>query len=272
MASASIATFAGTGDEGYSGDGGAATAAKIDNPIDVAADSAGNLYISDYFNNAVRKVTPGGTISTIAGGNFNSDPPFGDGGPASSAFVSPEHLTIDARNDDLYIADDYSSRIRKIDARSGIISTVAGSGTAYYVDADFTGDNGPAKDAKLNFPFQGSGVFVDSNGNLFISDTSNNRVRAVFACAAVAAPQITAPANGATNASTAPTLSWNAVPGAFRYDVRVDTISPPARVIASDLTETTFTPSNLGAGTKYFWSVTAKGDPFCPAFPRLRQL
>ncbi len=261
-----VSTFAGVGgDPGNAGDGGPATAAKIGYPNRAVADSAGNIYISDYYNNAIRKVTRDGIINTIAGGSSTFTPPFGDGGPASQAQLSPVHIAIDARNDDLYIADDYSSRIRKIDARTGTISTVVGSGTAYFQDADFSGDNGPAKDAKLNFPFTFGGVVLDTVGNLFVSDTFNNRVRAAFACISVAAPQLTAPSNGATNAPTAPVLNWNSVSGAFRYDVRLDTTSPPARVIASDVTETSFVPSNLSAGARYFWSVTAKGDPFCPA-------
>ena len=259
-----ITTFAGTGTEGFTGDGGPATAATLAYPIHAVADKAGNVFIADYFNNAVRKVAKDGTITTIAG-HHDLPAPFGDGGPALQAYVEPTHMAIDARNGDLYIADDYSSRVRKINASSGIITTVAGSGTAYYIDADFSGDNGPAKDAKLNFPFQLSGVVVDGSGNVFVADSTNNRVRAVYTCVSVAAPQLTAPANGATNASTAPVMSWSAVRGAFRYDVRLHTVSPPGRVIASDLTETSFSPSNLQSGARYYWSVTAKGDQFCPS-------
>src|SRR5437867_7016001 len=261
-----IYTFAGVGGEaGYAGDGGPATAATLGYPTSAVADAAGNVYISDYYSNTIRKVTRDGIIRTIAGGSSDFTPPFGDGGPASMAQFSPAHLGIDPRNDDLYINDDFSSRVRKIDARTGIISTVIGSGTAYYVDADFSGDNGPARDAKLNFAFTFSGVAIDGSGNVFVTDTFNNRVRAAFACATVAAPQLTSPANGATNAATAPLLSWNAVKDAFRYDVRLDTVSPPVRVIASDLTETSFSPSNLQSGARYYWSVTAKGDQFCPS-------
>jgi sugar lactone lactonase YvrE len=259
-----ITTFAGNGQVGLSGDGGPATAAMLNYPVAVDADAAGNVYISDLFNNVIRKVASNGTISTFAGDPSASNTVLGDGGPALKAFISPEHMTI-APNGDLYFADWYTSRIRKIDAGSGIITTVAGSGTAYYIDADFTGDNGPATDAKLNFPFNWGGVALDSGGNLFISDSANNRIRAVFACVSMAAPQLTAPANGSTNAATAPSLTWNDVPGAFRYDVRLDTVSPPVRVIASDLTEVSFAPSNLQSGTQYYWSVTAKGDQFCPS-------
>lgn len=255
-----ITTFAGNGKEGFAGDGGPATAAELDTPVSVVSDAAGNIYISDYLNSAIRKVTHDGVINTIAGHVAESGPPFGDGGPAAQAYVSPEHMTVDAAGN-LYIADDFSSRIRKIDAKTGIISTVAGAGTAYYIDADFAGDNGPANQALLNFAFELSGVAVDPAGDLFISDSANNRVRAVYACVNVAAPQLTQVPNG----TVAPALTWTPVSGAFRYDVLLDTVSPPQHAVASDFTETSFSPSNLASGTTYYWSVTAKGDPFCPS-------
>jgi sugar lactone lactonase YvrE len=263
-ATKTVSTFAGNGKEEYTGDGGAATAAGIRGPRQVVFDGSGNAYISDSDNGLIRKVTPGGTISTFAGGG-SDQPPFGDGGPASQSSLAPGHLAIDRTRGRLYVTDTSSSRLRVIDLTSSTISTVAGSGTFSYIDADFSGDNGPAKDARLNFPFNLSGVAVDRTGNLFIADSNNNRVRGVFACVPLAPAQITAPANGAININTTPSLSWSSVPAAFRYDVRLDTFSLPARVIASDVTETTFTPSNLTPGTKYFWSVTAKSDPFCPS-------
>src|SRR5207253_9948042 len=158
----------------------------------------------------------------------------------------PAYVAIGRDRDKLYIGHASASRLRVVDLATSTINTVAGSGTFSYVDAHFTGDNGPAKDAKLNFPFQQRGVAVDRTGNLFISDSNNNRVRAVFACVQVAAPQLTNP----LNPGTAPSLSWSSVSGAFRYDVRLDTNNPPVRVIASDLTETSFTPSNLAPNTK----------------------
>ncbi|MDQ6799521.1 MAG: hypothetical protein M3041_01650, partial [Acidobacteriota bacterium] len=254
-----VSTFAGNGKSELSGDGGPANAAGLSGPMQVVFDASGNGYISDSANNLIRKVTAGGTISTFAGGG-NDQPPFGDGGPASQANFTPGHMAIDRARGKLYFADTSASRVRVIDLATSTISTVAGAGTYPYVDADFSGDNGPAKDAKLNFPYNLSGVAVDRAGNVFVSDSNNNRVRAVFACTAVTAPQLTNP----TNPGTTPSLSWSDVRGAFRYDVRLDTNNPPVRVIASDLTETSFTPSNLSPNTKYFWSVTAKGDPFCP--------
>ncbi|HEY6137405.1 MAG TPA: SMP-30/gluconolactonase/LRE family protein [Thermoanaerobaculia bacterium] len=254
--------FAGNGTEGFGGDGGKAVDAMLDFPEDVAADSLGNVYISDSVNSAIRKVTPDGGISTIAGHVDDAGPSFGDGGPAAQASMFPAHLEIDARNDDLYIADAYSSRVRKIDAKTKIISTVIGSGTAYFVDADFTGDNGPATAAKLNFPFDLSGVAISASGDIYVSDSRSNRVRAAFACTSVAAPALTAPSAGAS-VSTSPALAWNRAAGAFRYDVLLDTVNPPAKVVLADTDETSFSPANLQPSTPYFWRVIAKGDPFC---------
>ncbi|HWS72836.1 MAG TPA: hypothetical protein VN605_12015, partial [Thermoanaerobaculia bacterium] len=168
-----ITTVAGTGTAGFGGDGGAATQAKLDTPYDVAVDRRGNVFISDNANGAVRRVDAAtGTITTIAGGmppqSGNSN---GDGGPASMALISPVQLTIDPKNDDLYVADGNGYRLRRIDAQTQTITTVAGSGVAYF-DTDFSGDNGPAKSAKLNFSFDTSGVAIDASGRLFIADTT----------------------------------------------------------------------------------------------------
>jgi len=245
-----IATFAGTGEAGFSGDSGPAKAAKLSGPVDVAADKNGNVFISDAANNRIRRVTPDGNIATF----------YGDGDEGT---LSPAHMLAHPVTGDLYVADVYHSRVQKIDASTRTLTTFAGSGTAYYIDPDFSGDNGPATAAKLNMTFEISGVAVNSKGDLFVSDTRNNRVRVVYACTSVAVPQLSAPADNAASVSTAPTLAWADAAGAFRYDVKLDTVTPPQRVVASDVSETTFTPSNLQPATKYYWSVTAKGDPYC---------
>lgn len=262
-ATQTIHAFAGNGSDGFGGDGGAATAASLSAPVRAVTDLSGNVIIADSGNAALRKVTPDGGISTILRGISVTDPNLGDGGQASDAYAGPAHIAIDARNGDIYIADRGTLRVRRIDAATGKISTIAGTGTSY-VDAGFSGDDGKATDAKLNFPFGLGGVAVDRSGNVFVADSRNNRVRAVFACTAVAAPAQSAPAEGAQT-SIAPSFSWGAVAGAFRYDVRLDISSQPSRVVAADVSETSFTPSNLAPGTKYFWQVVAKGDPFCPS-------
>ena len=163
-----ITTYAGDGTYGFSGDGGPATSAMLAAPEGVAEDTAGNLFIADSWNSNVRKVTPGGVISTVAG---NGNPGYsGDGGPAASAMLNyPTGVAVDAAGN-LFIADYGNDRIRMV-TPSGIISTVAGNGTA-----GFSGDGVPANSAQLNGP---TGVAVDAAGNLFIADEHNNRVREV---------------------------------------------------------------------------------------------
>jgi sugar lactone lactonase YvrE len=201
-----IETVAGNGSFGSTGDGGPAIEASLASPRAVAVDTDGNLFIADRFNlrkvdtsgiitafpftgaffnarglaidetgnlyvsvgHRVRKVDPSGLITTVAGNG--SDGFSGDGGPATSASLNaPSGLAIDAAGN-LYIADKWNHRIRKVDI-SGIITTVAGDGTR-----GFGGDGGPAIDAYLNSPV---GVAVDADGNLYIADLNNSRIRKV---------------------------------------------------------------------------------------------
>ena len=170
-----MTTIAGTAIKGFAGDGGPATAAQLNVPADVVVDAAGNLYISDSNNNRVRKVTPEGTITTAAGtgaAGFS-----GDGGPATSAqLYIPTGLALDAAGN-LYIADTFNQRIRKVDP-SGIITTVAGTGVK-----GFFGDGGPAASAQLSAP---NDVALDAAGSLYIADAGNNRVRRVRAAPVLA--------------------------------------------------------------------------------------
>lgn len=163
-----ITTVAGNGSYGFSGDGGPATSATFRDPSGVAVDGAGNLFVADQANCRIRKVTPGGTITTVAG---NGTVGFsGDGGPATSASLrGPASVAVD-RAGNLFIADTYNERIRKV-APDGTITTVAGSGAT-----DFSGDGGPATSAGFRDP---CGVAVDGAGNLFVADTSNHCIRKV---------------------------------------------------------------------------------------------
>lgn len=154
---------------GYAGDGGLATVAELWLPYGVAVDSSGNIYISEYGDSRIRKVTKSsGKILTIAGnGTYGF---AGDGGSAGTAeFANPWGLCVDG-NGNVYVADLWNYRIRKI-ASGGQISTVAGNGNTSY-----SGDGGLAIKAQLNGP---QAVAVDSSGNVYIADTANNRVRQV---------------------------------------------------------------------------------------------
>ena len=164
-----ISTIAGNGTGGYSGDGGAATSAEVE-PVGVAVDSSGNVYIVDQFNQRIRKVTAStGIISTIAGNGTRGY--SGDGGAATSAELNyPSGVGIDSSGN-VYIADTQNDRIRKVTASTGIISTLAGNGTA-----GNSGDGGAATSGELNYP---SGVGVDSSGNVYIADSGNERIRKV---------------------------------------------------------------------------------------------
>jgi len=150
---------------GYSGDNGLAINAQLNGPADVALDAAGNLYITDYFNNVVRKVSAG-VITTVAGGpqGFIGD----NGAPTSALLLSPMYSATGPAGE-VYIVDSGHNVVRKV--ADGLITTVAGTGTPGY-----SGDNGAATSATLNAP---AGVAVDSAGNLYISDSGNSVVRKV---------------------------------------------------------------------------------------------
>jgi lysophospholipase L1-like esterase len=157
----------GQGVQGYSGDGGLATKAKLNAPTSVALDTAGNLFIDDSGNNRIRKVDTHGKIKTVAG---NGTPDFsGDGGAATNATLNSPAWVVVGTSGELLISD--NQRIRKVDS-SGIITTVVGNGTQGY-----SGDGGTATNAELNSP---GGITVDADGNLFIADTQNECVREVF--------------------------------------------------------------------------------------------
>lgn len=175
LATGVITTLAGGGTPGAIGDGGPATSATLVFPssahVGLAADNDGNVYITDYGNNRVRKVNSAGVISTVAGAGALGNSGFsGDGGPATAALLnSPSGVALDAQGN-LYIADTGNGRIRKVDT-AGIITTVAGRGNGITL-----GDGGPALNAQF---FNPSDVAVDAQGNIYVADVGNGKVRKI---------------------------------------------------------------------------------------------
>lgn len=166
-----ISTVAGTGNQGYTGDGGLAVNATFMHPWSIAVDSAGNLYIADS-NNVIRKVNAAdGIISTVAGGGVG-----GDGSVATAADLhDPVGIAVDS-NSNLYITS-YDNKIRKVTAATGLIATIAGTGTAGY-----SGNGGTATSAQLNEPGR---VVIDSGGNLYFNDGGNFVIRKIAASSGI---------------------------------------------------------------------------------------
>ncbi|MCH8823981.1 MAG: hypothetical protein IH984_10775, partial [Planctomycetes bacterium] len=220
-----ISTIGGTGVQGYGGDGGAATAALLDTPSGIAVDSGGNVIFSDTVNQRIRKITPGGTISTVAGtgaGGF-----AGDDGPATDAKIkSPHGIAIDD-SDNIYFADTDNSRIRKF-TDGGTITTVAGIGQAGY-----SGDGGFATSAKINKP---KGLWVVDNGastgpvgfdTIFGSTQSGVHQKQI-------ATQVTVPQGGFVDSITAYQAGGNNKK--VRYAIYTDSAGEPDALIAETAT------------------------------------
>ena len=163
-----ISTFAGTGTAGSTGDGGQATAATFNATHSIWSDASGNTYIADVNNHKIRIVNPAGIVSTFAGTGVAGS--SGDGFPATNATIQSIFSIVTDATGNLYFADNVSNRVRMINT-SGIISTIAGTGTAGSL-----GDGGPATAAQLSGP---GGLSFDQVGNLFIGDGNNNKVRKI---------------------------------------------------------------------------------------------
>ncbi len=166
-----IATFAGNGTKGFSGDGGPASAAQLSDPNGIARGPDGALYICDTTNHRIRKVTRDGRITTVAGNGAKGF--AGDGGPALEAKLNePYEVRFDPAGNVCWV-ERLSHSIRKLDLKTGRISTLAGTGVAGY-----SGDGGPATSAQLNEPHS---LAFDRAGHLYIADVKNHRVRKVDA-------------------------------------------------------------------------------------------
>jgi large repetitive protein len=197
-----ITTFAGTGSAGSTGDGSAATSATLNNPSGIAVDGSGNLYIAEATGNRIRKITAStGVISTIAGTGTGSS--TGDGSAATSATLNfPTDLAFDGSGN-LYISENGGNRIRKITTSTGVISTIAGTGTA-----SSTGDGSAATSATLNNP---AGIVFDASGNLYIAENAGHKIRKITASTGVIstiAGTGTASSTGDGGAATSATVKY----------------------------------------------------------------
>jgi DNA-binding beta-propeller fold protein YncE len=221
-----ITTIAGNGGSGFGGDGGPATSANIQQPYGVDVDAQGNLYIAATGNQRVRKVDVGtGIITTVAGTGTNGS--GGDGGQATSAELSnPLDVAVDGQN--LYIAEQGNHRLRKVDLVSGIITTVAGDGTIGVNDGPLPG--------RLNQPY---GVDVDVQGNLYIADYGNHRLRKVDLGANTIS---TVAGNGASG------VSDGALPGQL-FHPRGLVVGPDGNVYIGDSGNYRVRKVDLGANT-----------------------
>lgn len=187
-----ITTVAGNGIAGFSGDGGPATSASLNTPSGVAVDSAGNMYIADFENGRIRKVNTAGIISTVDIFQFypttNSPTPedpfwndvdarlriryYSNGFAIPIKLIGPVGVAVDAAGN-VYVAEQGGQRIRKVDHQTDFVSTIAGTGTAGY-----SGDGGPGASAQINNPAH---LVLDSAGNVYFADSSNNRIRRISA-------------------------------------------------------------------------------------------
>jgi sugar lactone lactonase YvrE len=177
-----IRSFAGTGVAGFSGDGGAATAAELDLPTALAVDAAGNVYVADTDNHRVRRIAAGtGLITTVAGNGAEGF--AGDGSAAIAASIdSPNGLVVDVAGN-MFIADTHNGRVRKVSASTSVITTIAGAGVVGGNTQTFGGDGAAATAAGLALP---RGLTMDAAGNLYIADSANHRIRRISTSGTIA--------------------------------------------------------------------------------------
>jgi sugar lactone lactonase YvrE len=242
---------AGTGTLGFSGDGGLATNANLNQPQGVAVDGAGNLYIADRYNHRIRKVDVNGVITTIAGTNTLSA--FHEGAMATNVYLGPAGVTVDDYGD-VFIADPYYNRIFRVDPY-GVITSVAGTNISGY-----NGDGIAATNAQL---YQPVGLSIDSWGRILVADSSNARIRRFGQGPALVIDNL-----AATNAGDY-TLIINSSFGSVTSSVATLTVLGPPFILSSPTNQTAglgsnavFAVSAIGVGPlSYQWQINGTNLP-----------
>ncbi len=250
-ATPTINTVAGNGTPGYSGDGGSPTSAGLNFPTSVVLDGAGNLYIADYGNQRIRKVTFGANpnISTLVGNGSSASTGAG-GDPAVTPISNPFGIAVDAAGN-LYISEIGNDRVREVLASTSSLITIAGDGTLA-----FTGDGGAATGASVGQP---AGLVVDAGGNLYIASSAENRIRKITGAAPVAAPPtVSAGGNQTITLPATATLSGSAVPGAAGATLAIQwsAVSGPGTVTFGN-PNTAVTTASFSAAGAYTLQLTA---------------
>jgi sugar lactone lactonase YvrE len=252
-AGGTITTIAGSGTAGFAGDNGAATSAQFNTPIGIAADSAGNLYITDYSNGSIRKISTGGTVTTVAGNGANGY--GGDGGAATSAQLnSPRGVAVDTSGN-IYITDGTNNRIRKVDIGTGNISTIAGTGTA-----GFSGDEGAPASAQVSTP---QAITVTSSGVIYFGDTGNRRFRRIGPPLAATVSTGSASNTSSSGATLGGTVNDNGLATTVSFDYGTTTgygsnagaTTGGTLSAGSGSTSVAVTLSSLSCGTLYHFRV-----------------
>ena len=295
ISTGAVTAVAGTGARGFSGDAGPATAASIDLlnvdgvPVGLALDKEGNLAFADAGNYRIRRInvsdgkivtlagdgnastldwcfglaydvnddlivtsigkviriTPSGTMTTIAGIGVTGELGW-------DSIRSPLSVAID-RDGSLLVTDAYYFSVRRIDLQRQTARTVVGTASR-----GSTGDSGPATAASLSWPHS---IVVSPDGGQYIVDGAV--IRTIPPCGPVSVPTLLSPSDRSSGVATPPRLEWQGAGGGFRYDVYLDTVNPPTKLAEANIVATSCGPTNLEPLTTYYWSVIARGDPFC---------
>lgn len=315
-----LTLVAGTGDRGFSGDGGPATLAQVSGPYGIDVSPSGEIVFADSGNHRIRAIDRNGIVRTIAGNGESTV--SGDGGPATTAGVrvtdvvcdadgnvyaagsgyvrrvdasgvitgiggappgegsdedgipattarlwGPVGIEVDPQGGVLITESDWFvkvGRVRRIDPETGLIETIAGGSNRF----GFYGDGGAATSAALTLSGTFAGLAVNADGDVYVADKVNSVIRLIPRCGPADIPLLGSPADASSGLRDDLSLRWQPSRRAVRYDVYLDTVSPPQKLVARDVESAALSLSDLMGTTTYYWRVVAKGDPYCDPVSR----